>query len=693
MPLLGDGYEVMGVTLLNEPPIGVVDLELDAGVTALYGLNGAGKSTVLNLVDRAFAGEPTNVAVLIHVRLPDAGRRDSTGLIGKIRTALHDRLTKLTRSWLDEDAYAEGVFTNDLEPWAQLGVMPALGSQSVGELTRLLYEARIDQDRDADADTWDWMIDDVLERLHLVLYVTKAGWTAHMGTTVTPGSALARDVDAIADHWRAVLRQDEGVHVTEDMPWIATLWGARSITLRTLIGAPAGVPYALPPWAAVDLLEVGPLSPFPIVELLARDESALDDITRALVTILEDGEHVLVAAADDEVIIHPEVLGTVREVESNANRFLSTLLEHAPTVHFELGGPEDWLHGRGGWRAVDPWSGATVELDALSRAQRRYSELAIRLALHAAEDLTTPLVFVQDEPESGLHRSAEEHLMDGLTKLIVEGRSVVSIVATHSAAALNNPRVHPVHVVRGASGRTELRVMPSFTRDHLHIQLAPETLGVPPATLLQMIRVFVCVEGLHDEAVLEGLFSSELDQMRAQVVRMSGASNTKAVIDAQLIFQFTSAPIVVVLDNISQGALSAWEAARAASLAGEEKAARRQLELLGAFDGGEAAWLRELGERCLATGTWHRVHVFGLSLPDIVCYLPSPIVGAKWDDLIAAWRRSSERPANIKEWVEREHGTRLSIKSVRAAVKDVDTFHPDLVALQAKLQEVAAFGS
>jgi recombinational DNA repair ATPase RecF len=42
------GIELHGVTLVGIPPIGRVHIELDRGVTVLYGLNGAGKTRICN---------------------------------------------------------------------------------------------------------------------------------------------------------------------------------------------------------------------------------------------------------------------------------------------------------------------------------------------------------------------------------------------------------------------------------------------------------------------------------------------------------------------------------------------------------------------------------------------------------------------------------------------------------------------
>jgi len=42
-----------------------------------------------------------------------------------------------------------------------------------------------------------------------------------------------------------------------------------------------------------------------------------------------------------------------------------------------------------------------------------------------------------------------------------------------------------------------------------------------------------------------------------------------------------------------------------------------------------------------------------------------------WDDLVAAWRKSSARPADIKGWLNETHGVRVSLTKIRQASEDV----------------------
>src|SRR5206468_3306229 len=64
------GCRAVGVSLLYpRPPLGPTHLELTPGLTVLYGLNGAGKTQVLRLVEDAFGGRPTNYRVNLHLHV------------------------------------------------------------------------------------------------------------------------------------------------------------------------------------------------------------------------------------------------------------------------------------------------------------------------------------------------------------------------------------------------------------------------------------------------------------------------------------------------------------------------------------------------------------------------------------------------------------------------------------------------
>lgn len=66
-------YEILGVSLIGPPPLGAVHLRWQQTLTVLYGLNGAGKSTILNGIRDALTGSRTSQGYsYLHIRLTEA---------------------------------------------------------------------------------------------------------------------------------------------------------------------------------------------------------------------------------------------------------------------------------------------------------------------------------------------------------------------------------------------------------------------------------------------------------------------------------------------------------------------------------------------------------------------------------------------------------------------------------------------
>ena len=184
--------------------------------------------------------------------------------------------------------------------------------------------------------------------------------------------------------------------------------------------------------------------------------------------------------------------------------------------------------------------GTWVEFSALSRAQRRWAELSITLALQRR--VGVPLVILLDEPEAALHRRAERHLVRGLEQLSHELNASI-VVATHSPAFFEQTPAQLVHVYREAHGHTALAEMPTGLRDRV------DDLGLDPTDLLQLCRIVVLVEGQHELSILGELIGDELRQAGALMFAMRGVSKLASTADAQLLFTYTDVSLLVVVDN------------------------------------------------------------------------------------------------------------------------------------------------
>ncbi len=186
-------------------------------------------------------------------------------------------------------------------------------------------------------------------------------------------------------------------------------------------------------------------------------------------------------------------------------------------LHYRLGHPNDWFAARPATWHAEEVDGNVLPLTSLSAAQQRWSALAISVALGSG-DADDPVVFLCDEPEAGLHRAAEARLPQGLATLARRTNAFV-VVASHSPAMLNEPTVSQSHVSRHSSGRTVVKDLPLTVTEAFARQASAHELGLTASDVLQLVRVFVVVEGPHDRAVLEHVLREDLHSASAKTVR------------------------------------------------------------------------------------------------------------------------------------------------------------------------------
>jgi energy-coupling factor transporter ATP-binding protein EcfA2 len=180
--------------------------------------------------------------------------------------------------------------------------------------------------------------------------------------------------------------------------------------------------------------------------------------------------------------------------------------------------------------------GGRFGLDSLSAAERRWCLIAIRLAATGAD------LILLDEPERGLHLRAQRNLGQGLRQMSKEMDCPV-IVSSHSPEILRDSENRLVHVTRNTEGNVRTHTMTAPARENL------DEMGLEPVDVLQLTERFVIVEGLHDEIALDVFLGDHLADLRAVVLPMRGATNLASTVDSQFLWDFTSAGVVIVLDN------------------------------------------------------------------------------------------------------------------------------------------------
>ena len=710
-------YELVGVSLSGPPPLGRIHVRLPAGVTALYGVNGAGKSRLLAGIHSALQGFGTRgpSQSVLHLRVHDPNAPLEHGFLGALLGAAAEELAE-HREALFNPSYGRYEDVSDVgeaEAWERAALTGIVRGQTLSGLGGLLFDAALD-DSGVDADNWRELRDDVCNSGYLSLAPVgehAPRWAVWFGSVLRgPGTQLNDTYDAQRETALEMLRYQE----SRDRASNQRIWdllgegfpsglGSLSIMADVIIPGPKRTRYTdvpRPSWVPVEVVYAGRVIASP-VDVIDADISPpdLDDLTRSWllsdVPYGEDGvpERLVIGAMDDEVELDRRFEQAAETLSERASALARTLLVDAPELRFRIGHPERWLRGDiTHWEAHDWRSDSWIQLNAVSKAEIRWSTIAIRLAMTSLTPGTHG-VFLQDEPEAALHRRAEQHLVTGLRSIAQElGASL--IVATHSPAFLDNSGVDPAHVHRDAYGSTAIQQMSLPLRGEFEAALAALNLGLTPGDVLQLIRLFIVVEGEHDRAVLETLLSETLDTARAAVAPMRGAKNLQSVLNARLIFDYTDAPVLVVIDNIKQALIQPlWEQAVSHAAKGRTKEAVAALRPLEGVEGGEARWLREFGEQAVRSGRLDRLNVFGLGQPDILCYLdPAAFLRGSqdWPDLFSQWqaaKRTGDR-RDFKQWF-RARGATISVARAARAAGSLDHWPDDLLHLSLQIRILA----
>jgi len=222
--------------------------------------------------------------------------------------------------------------------------------------------------------------------------------------------------------------------------------------------------------------------------------------------------------------------------------------------------------------------------------------------------------------------------------------------------------------------------------------------------VIQLVSVFLLVEGEHDKAVVGALYGDDLARMGVAVLPLRGIRGVSQVVDSSLLWTYGTARIFVLLDHLDgDGVVRVWNQARTLLETSGVPAALRELESLDQLQrSGEAERkaVRELFTNAINQKQVNRLHIIGLSEPDIINYFhPAEILQLDdnylnsgldrrvlWKQLATEWRRSGSR-SSYKDWLcERFPGTRIDAATLAAAVSRWDSIPDDLAQLLHKLK-------
>lgn len=337
------------------------------------------------------------------------------------------------------------------------------------------------------------------------------------------------------------------------------------------------------------------------------------------------------------------------------------------------------------WSFTTPrMAGHGVELTALSRAEQYWAKQAINAALYLHQrsltpptDPLRPAIALLDEPESGLHRAAEARMVQALHEYSIDPRCVL-FAATHSPELLDDPSANLIEVQRGSGERGGSQVQ----RLDLADRKALERLGLTASDLLRWPRVFLLVEGVHDQSLLEAFLGERLRRARIEIIPIHGARNLSGSVDSQVLFSHTRAHVVALLDKVrGDDVRSAWSAALALERQGDSDAAADLVVSRISDKTDESGHLVSWLTAALQRGMSDRIAPEGLELADVIEYLPVQdfVPRAKdWEALHEEHRAARQdpkksTPSDFKKWLTAKYQVNFSPSSLRESAQRVST--------------------
>jgi hypothetical protein len=348
----------------------------------------------------------------------------------------------------------------------------------------------------------------------------------------------------------------------------------------------------------------------------------------------------------------------------------------------------DWVFGNGcRLEARDAHTKDWFPVSGLSPAQSEV--LAIAIQLGEARAKSDFVIAIGDEIDNGMHALATKALYR-----YVSTNSDSSYLATHSPISLSLPSLLRIHVRRQESGGIAIdRWMPSP-----EFVTAAHALGVERTHLLSAVSCWLVVEGEHDKAAFEVLlrsgFITDTGLGLTHIVASRGHFNAPAVLDSDLLLEFSDAPIIVIVDASAD--LDFFELhTKAREYEAEGIPPSKIVQMLSLEDSRsrlspETRTLCTILSGAIRRRLVHRIHPVGLKKPDIIQYVPASSFGlsAEWSTLFDEYRTASPQ-TSFKEWLRNEKGARISARSVREAFEALPSLDDDLAAVLMLIERVS----
>lgn len=633
-------------------PLGETWIDLSSPDQVFYGLNGAGKTHVLESLHGALTGRSARGRLLATV--PWESEALSNGLSDALSGLLFgDDLHDV------EEVHADFVATQSEALKAQFSTRRRwrdwqLDGQSFGDLN------------------WDGLLDELVASQYWVFTPigTELGqWSVSPVVVADSASPWSGHVEALI----ALRDSDEGVELADfgvDLLWPNSCpTGAPLGIVGTLLKLETRRRERFPYWPFGQVITDSSIDPPQLTRRHLRTYPV--DRWGGRTPLSRGGE-----------------LGSrVASIEQRANLHIVELLVDAPALRLELGDDEAWFEGRScGWTASRFEGDNSMTLSDLSWAEERWAGLAIQLAL-AEESPAGTTWLLLDEPERGLHRTAEAHMARGIRGRTGLGRRAV--VATHSPELLDSGSAEVKYVRRRSRDRVGA-VVPMGDFEQLRADL-----GLNHSDLLRRTRGIALVEGVHDIAVLRGTMGPDLERLGVTLLATRGGHNLKTVVDSRFLYEFTDAVLFPILDDLLIRPVNeVWEdAVQMARTASSAEAVKFLNTRLRKLEGKGTDYAREFLAASLTHGSFDRVKPLGIPQTDILECLPVTAFASdatSWEQLRADSKRSNNgvetSETKFKKYLDDVHSSDLTEVYVRRVAEN-SPVHPDINAILAAITE------
>ena len=333
-----------------------------------------------------------------------------------------------------------------------------------------------------------------------------------------------------------------------------------------------------------------------------------------------------------------------------------------------------WIHGTACSLEVrSQVTGAWFPSTGLSPSQRTI--LTVLLKVRDARERGHAVICLGDEIDSGLHVSAIRNLYRYL-----EDESDVSYLSSHSPVVLSLAEHRRLLVSNSQDRPIDIREW----KPDGDFKAAADVLGVDKQHLLSAVTCWVIVEGEHDVAAFAALLNDPTDYTSLiKILPARGHMNTQNVLNCEAILNYSDAPIVIVLDGVSEidfiDVKGKIQELKRSGVPGRAVIDRVIRPLTSGKLMPETQTLLSILTSAVNSEKFERLFLIGLKERDIIQYLPPNVLGLNgtWESLFSEFRLS-KADTSFKDWLRRQHGIKISTPLVAKWFEQLDQIQPEL---------------